>query len=105
MRHVYEKYLAKWNHVFSELIDLEKAYDIIDLLGMWQMLRVHEVGGKLLTAVESFYVDRSTIVRVGLSRSGCEWWFSVNVRLRKGCVIEKKVALSTLWLCYVPVFV
>ena len=25
--------------------------------GMWQMLRVHGVGGKLMKAVQSFYVD------------------------------------------------
>ena len=39
-------------------MDLEKAYDTIDRYGMWQMLRVHGVGGKLLTAVQSFHVDR-----------------------------------------------
>ena len=40
-------------------MDLEKAYDRIDWHGMWQMLRVHGVGGKLLKAVQSFYIDSS----------------------------------------------
>ena len=38
-------------------MDLEKAYDTIDRHGMWQMLRVYGVGGKLLKAVQSFDVD------------------------------------------------
>ena len=38
-------------------MDLENAYDMIDRHGMWQMLRVYGVGGKLLEAVQSFYVD------------------------------------------------
>ena len=44
--------------VFWTFMDVEKAYDTIDRHGdMWQMLRVYGVGGKLLTAVQSFYVD------------------------------------------------
>ena len=46
-------------------MDLEKAYDTINRQGMWQMLRVYRVGGKLLKAVQSFYVDSKACVRVG----------------------------------------
>ena len=38
-------------------MDLEKGYDALNRHGMWQMLRVFGVGGKLLKAVQSFYVD------------------------------------------------
>ena len=38
-------------------MDLEKAVNTIDRHGMWQMLRVYGVGGKLLKAVKSLYVD------------------------------------------------
>ena len=38
-------------------MDLEKAYDTIDRHGMGQMPRVYGIGGKLLKAVLSFYVD------------------------------------------------
>ena len=37
-------------------MDLEKAYDTVDRHDMWQMLRVYGVGGKLLKAVQSFYI-------------------------------------------------
>ena len=66
--------------IFWAFMYLEKAYDTIDRHGMWQMLRVYEVGGKLLKAVSSFYVlDSRACVRVGNDGSD---WFPVNVGLR-----------------------
>ena len=46
-------------------MDFEKANDTINRHGMWQMLRVYGVGGKLLKAVQSFYVDSKACERVG----------------------------------------
>ena len=66
-------------------MDLEKAYDTIDRHGMWQVLRVYGVGGKLLKAVQSFYVESTACVRVGNDVSE---WFPINVRLRQGCVMS-----------------
>ena len=66
-------------------MDLEKAYDTIDWHGMWQMLRVYGVGGKLLKAVHSFYIDSRTCVLVGNDVSER---FPVNVGLRQGCVMS-----------------
>ena len=48
-------------HIVSNM--LEKAYNIIDRHGMWQMLRVYGVVGKLLKAVQSFYVDSMRVSR------------------------------------------
>ena len=58
-------------YVFLVLVDLEKAYNTIDRQGMWQMLRVYGVGGKLLEAVQ-FYVDDRACVLVGMDL--CEWF-------------------------------
>ena len=85
VRQVCEKYLANGKDVFWVLMDLEKAYDTIDRHGMWQMLRVYGVGGKLLTAVQSFYVDSRARVRVGNDVSE---WLTVNAGLRQGCVMS-----------------
>ena len=52
VRQVCEKYLANWKYVFLALMDFQKAYDTFDQHGMWQMLRVCGVGGKLLKAVQ-----------------------------------------------------
>ena len=82
---MYEKYLANGKDVFWAFMDLEKAYNTIDRHGMWQMLRVYGVGGKLLKAVQSFYVDSRACVRVGNDLSE---WFPVFVGLRQGCVMS-----------------
>ena len=66
-------------------MDLEKAYDTIDRHGMWQMLRVFGVGGKLLKAVQSFHTDSRACVQMGNDVSE---WFPVNVGLRQGCVMS-----------------
>ena len=84
-RQVCEKYLANRKHVFWAFMDLEKAYDTIDRHGMWQMLRVYGVGGKLFKAVQSFYVESRARVRVGNDLSE---WFPVNVGLRQGCMMS-----------------
>ena len=85
VRHVCEKYLAKGKDVFWAFMDLEKAYDTIDRHGMWQMLRVYGVGGKLLKAVQRFYVDSRVSVLV---ENGVSEWFPVNIGLRQGCVMS-----------------
>ena len=46
-------------------LDLEGAYDTINRHGMWQMLRVYGVGGKLLGAVRGLYIDGWECVRIG----------------------------------------
>ena len=82
---MYEKYLANWKDVFRVFMDLEKAYDTIDRHGMWKMLRMYGVGGKLLKAVQSFYLDSKVCVRVGNCVSE---WFPVNVGLIQVCVMS-----------------
>ena len=85
VRQVCETNLANWKDVFWAFMDLEKAHDAIDLHGMWQMLRVYGLGGKLLKAVQSFYIDSSSCIRVGNDVSE---WFPVNVGFRQGCVMS-----------------
>ena len=82
VRQVSEKNLANGKDVFWAFMDLIlSAYDTIGRHGMWQMLRVYGVGGKLLNAVQNFYVDSMACVRVGNDVSE---WFPANVGLRQG---------------------
>ena len=85
VRQVCEKFLANGKCVFWAFMDLKKAYDTIDRHGMWQMQRVYGVGGKLMKAVQSFYVDSRACVRVG---NDATEWFPVNVGLRHGYVMS-----------------
>ena len=45
------------NVVYVGFIDLEKVYDRVNRKGLWQVLRMHDVGGKLLSGIKSIYVD------------------------------------------------
>ena len=89
VRQVCEKYLVNVTEVLWAFMDLEKAHDTIDQHCMWQMLKVYEVVGKLLEAVQSFYVDSRVCVWVGNDVSE---WFLVNVGLTRtrnlhGCLM------------------
>ena len=43
---------------------LEKLYDRINGEALWQLLRMYDVGGKLLSGIKSMYVDSLACVRV-----------------------------------------
>ena len=85
VRQINEKYLAKEKRVFWAFMDLEKAYDKVDREAMWKVLQIYGVGGKLLTAVKSFYKEGRACVR---STNGNSDWFAVRVGLRQGCVMS-----------------
>ena len=44
---VCEKYQANGKDVFWAFMESKKAYDMINRRGLWQMLRVFGVGGRL----------------------------------------------------------
>ena len=45
-------------------IDLEKVNDRVNREALWQVLRMCDVGGKLLSGIKSIYIDSSACVRV-----------------------------------------
>ena len=52
---------------------------------LWQVLRMHDVGYKLLSGIKNMYVDSSPCVRVkGVERE----WFGIDIGVRQGCIIS-----------------
>ncbi len=49
---------------YAALVDLEKAYDRVDWLALWDVLKIYGVGGKLLSAIQSFYEKASACVKI-----------------------------------------
>ena len=45
-------------------MDFEKVYDMVNMDGLWQELRMYDVGGQLLNDMKSMYVDNSACVRI-----------------------------------------
>ena len=50
--------------VYVGFMDLEKVYDIVNREALCEILRMYDVGGKLLSGIKSMYVDSSACVRV-----------------------------------------
>ena len=55
------------------------------------------VGGKLLNAVQSFYIDSRACVRV---RNDVSAWFPVNVGLRQDCVMSPWFFNVYIWMVW-----
>ncbi len=66
-------------------MDLEKAYDRVNWLALWDVLKIYGVGGKLLSAVKSFYEEASACVKISGKASE---HFEIKVGLRQRCVMS-----------------
>ena len=45
-------------------MDLEKAYDRVNREALCQVLRIYDVGGKLLNGIKSMYVNSIACIRL-----------------------------------------
>ena len=52
-------------------MDLEKAYDRVNREVLWQVLKMYDVGGKLLNGIKSMYVNSLAYLRVKGRESEC----------------------------------
>ena len=50
--------------MYAGFIDLEKSYVRVNREALWQVLRMYDVGSKLLSGIKSMYVDRSACIKV-----------------------------------------
>ena len=66
-------------------IDLEKVYDRVNRKALLQVLRMYDVGGKLLSGIKSMYVDSSACVRVKVGQSD---QFRIDSGVRQGCIMS-----------------
>ena len=65
--------------MYVDFMDLEKAYDRVNREALWQVLRMYDVGGKLLNGIKSMYVNSLACVRVKGCESEC---FRINTGVR-----------------------
>ena len=71
LKQIGEKAREKKCRVYMGFRDFEKAYDRVNKEALWQVSRVYDVKGKLLSEIKSMYVDSSACVRVnGVKVSG-----------------------------------
>ena len=79
LRQIGEKTREKNCRVNVGFMDLEKAYDTVNKEALWQVLRMHDVGGKLFNGIKSMYINSVASVRVKGGESGC---FRTNSSVR-----------------------
>ena len=60
LKHIDER--GKNQRVYVGFMDLEKAYDWVNREGLWQVLKMNDVGGKLLNGIKSMYVNSQACV-------------------------------------------
>ena len=65
-------------------IDLAKAYDRVNREALMQVLRIYDVGGKLLSGIKSMYVDSSASVKIKGVESE---QFRIDSGVRQGCIM------------------
>ena len=63
---------------------IKKAYDKVSREALWQVLRMYDVGGKLLNGIKSIYVDSSGCVRV---KGGESDRFRIDSGVRQRCIM------------------
>ena len=71
--------------MYVGFMDLEKAYDIVNRETLQQLLRVYDVGSKLLNGFKSFYVNSLSCARVKGGESEC---FRIESGLRQVCIMS-----------------
>ena len=68
--------------VYVGFMDLEKAYDSVNRETIWQVLRMYNVGGKLLNGI--IYVNSLAYVRVEGGESETS---RIDISVRQVCII------------------
>ena len=66
-------------------MDLEKAYDSVNREALWQVLRMHDLGGKLLNGIKRKFVNSLTHVRVKGGESEC---FKIDSGVRQAYIMS-----------------
>ena len=70
------------NIVYLGFMDLEKAYDRVNREALWQVLRMYDVGVKLMNGIKCMYIKSLACVRVKGGESEC---FRIHCGARQGC--------------------
>lgn len=85
IKQVVEKRSARDREVHLVFVDLEKAYDSVPLMKLWEAMEKNQISDILIGAVKALYKDMTAKIKVGqkLSKS-----INVTKGLRQGCCVS-----------------
>src|ERR1700755_1950390 len=64
LRMIEEKKREKGKDVYMCFMDLEKGYDRVDRIKLWEVLREYEIEDKVIEGMRSFYRNSRACVRI-----------------------------------------
>ena len=70
---------------------LKKAYDRVNREALWQVLRMYDVGGKLLNRINDLYINSLTSGRVNGGVSKC---FRIHFNVYMDAMIKVKMGMG-----------
>ena len=73
------------NKIHVCFIDLQKAFDSVKRKELWKALEEHGVDNNLIKAIQSFYDNPESMVRIGGETSEK---FKIDVGVRQGCILS-----------------
>ena len=82
LKQIVEKAQEKKWRVYVGFMDLKKAYDWVNWEALWQVLRMYDVGGKLLNGIKSMNVNILLCIRVKGGKS--EFFLNIDSDVRQG---------------------
>ena len=85
LKQIGEEERDKKCRVYVSFMYLEKAYDWVNREALWQILRMYDVGSKLLNGIKRVYVNSLACFRVKGCESEC---FRIDSGVRQVCIVS-----------------
>ncbi len=80
-----EEYLGKDRKLYATFMDLDNAYDRVDMEALWNVLKIYVVGGQVMEGIKAFYREANAYVKIDEKLSDS---LAVGVGVRQGCVMS-----------------
>ena len=71
--------------MYVDFMDLEKTYYRVNREALWHVLRMYDVGGKLLNGIKSVHANSLACVKVKGGESEC---FKIDSVVRQVCIMS-----------------
>ena len=84
LRQIIEKCNEHNRTLYIAFVDFKAAFDSIDRISLWDLIRISGTPPKLCRLLELLYSDSESCVRIGNDLSE---WFSIASGVRQGCVV------------------
>ena len=83
--------------MLAAYVDLKKAFDSVHRETLWDLLRVRRIPARIIGLLTGLYSRTVSAVKCG---GGVSSFFSVNTRVRQGCVLAPSLFNTCTWVLH-----